>query len=333
MVASYSATAQDIHFSQFYMSPLNLNPALTGVMDCNARLTVNYRNQWSSILKSNAFNTFSASYDAKIPVGRYDYFGVGGTLWADKAGSAGFHTYTGKISGSYSKQMASGRGSSHYLSIGAELGGAQRGVDGTKLRWGNQYSNGTFNESITGETLDRENFFFMDMAVGLLWFSVLDDNTNFYIGGAYHHLNQPDVSFFDNGNEPQFTKITAHAGGEIGVSRNFVVVPGALVFLQGPLFQLNAGTNIRFLLGDNQSYQSFDLGVWTRLSNRLDDGIHADALILSARFDYNNVGVGLSYDLNISELSAASRGNGAFELSAFYKVCGSERRNVYCPKF
>ncbi len=85
-------SAQDIHFSQFYMSPLNLNPALTGVMNCNMRVVGNYRNQYASILKSNAFNTYSVSYDQKIPVGRYDYFGVGGTLWGDKAGSAGFGT-------------------------------------------------------------------------------------------------------------------------------------------------------------------------------------------------------------------------------------------------
>ncbi|MBL0112281.1 MAG: type IX secretion system membrane protein PorP/SprF [Saprospiraceae bacterium] len=70
-------TAQDIHFSQFYMSPLNLNPALTGVMNCNKRFIGNFRNQWASVLRSNAYNTYSATYDQKIPVGRYDYFGIG----------------------------------------------------------------------------------------------------------------------------------------------------------------------------------------------------------------------------------------------------------------
>jgi len=61
---SYLAVqAQDIHFSQFYMSPLNLNPALTGVMNSQVRVVGNYRNQWASVLKSNAFSTYSASYD------------------------------------------------------------------------------------------------------------------------------------------------------------------------------------------------------------------------------------------------------------------------------
>ncbi|MBL7808489.1 MAG: type IX secretion system membrane protein PorP/SprF, partial [Saprospiraceae bacterium] len=60
------AQAQDIHFSQFYQSPLNLNPAMTGVMNCNHRFVANYRNQWASILKNRAYNTYSASYDQKL---------------------------------------------------------------------------------------------------------------------------------------------------------------------------------------------------------------------------------------------------------------------------
>ena len=105
IVGTLAVNAQDIHFSQFYLSPLNLNPALTGVMNCNIRLTANYRNQWASVLKSNAFNTYSVSYDQRIPVGRYDYFGVGGTFWGDKAGQLDFKTLTAKLSASYSKRM------------------------------------------------------------------------------------------------------------------------------------------------------------------------------------------------------------------------------------
>ena len=86
MTFMFSAKAQDIHFSQFYLSPLNLNPAMTGVMNCNIRLVANYRNQWASVLRSNAFRTYSVSYDQRIPVGRNDFFGIGGTFWGDRAG-------------------------------------------------------------------------------------------------------------------------------------------------------------------------------------------------------------------------------------------------------
>ncbi|MCB0641172.1 MAG: PorP/SprF family type IX secretion system membrane protein, partial [Phaeodactylibacter sp.] len=138
-ISAISLSAQDIHFSQFYLSPLNLNPAMTGVMNCNIRLAANYRNQWASVLKSFAYNTYSFSYDQRIPVGRYDYFGIGGTFWGDKAGEAEFATQTGKLSLSYSKRMGGDRKSAHYLVFGAEGGVAQRRLDFLKPRWGTQH--------------------------------------------------------------------------------------------------------------------------------------------------------------------------------------------------
>ena len=43
--------------------------------------------------------------------------------------------------------------------------------------------------------------------------------------------------------------------------------------------------------------------------------------------------IGFSYDINTSTLRTASNGNGAFEFSLVYKICGPERRGVYCPNF
>ena len=39
-------SAQDIHFSQFGNSPINLNPGLTGAFGGDMRFVANYRNQW-----------------------------------------------------------------------------------------------------------------------------------------------------------------------------------------------------------------------------------------------------------------------------------------------
>ena len=84
------------------MSPLNLNPALTGVMDCNIRVIANYRNQWASVLKANAFNTYSASYEQKIPVGRADYFGIGGSRKLGENWSVGASMFVSAKSHFYS---------------------------------------------------------------------------------------------------------------------------------------------------------------------------------------------------------------------------------------
>lgn len=334
-VLSVSALqAQDIHFSQFYQSPLNLNPALTGVMNCNHRIVANYRNQWASVLKSNAYNTYSASYDQKVPVGRYDYFGVGGTLWGDKAGASEFATLQGRLSGSYAKKMGGYRRKAHYLSLGADIGVSQRSINSQNLQWPSQNNgNGQFDPTKNGEIIADPNFLFVDLSAGALWFSVFDQYTNFYFGGAFSHLNRANQSF-ENQNIPLYSKFTFHAGGEFMTANKFGLVPGVVAFLQGPSFQVNAGTSFKFLLGNSRRYhQAFQFGVWARVANKLQSAKLMDALILSTKFDYEQFNIGFSYDINTSSLNTASNGNGAFEFSMVYKICGPERRGVYCPNF
>ncbi len=362
----FTLTAQDIHFSQFYMSPLNLNPAMTGVMNSQVRVIGNYRNQWASVLKSNAFSTYSVSYDQKIAVGRYDYFGIGGTFWGDKAGQSDFKTLQGKMSASYSKRMGGYRSKSHYLVVGAEAGVSQRSIDFLNLRWGSQHDGeGGFDATaISGEDFDRDNFLFADLSAGLMWFTVFDEYSNFYIGGAFSHLNRANQSFNSEEDIPLYSKFTIHAGAELMGQSRVGLVPGLVAFFQGPSFELNAGTSLKFLMGGrkrskNADSQSFQIGAWVRLANRVngvtntivtpnpdptlppttttvtsdDVSVWVDAVILSTRFDYNDFGLGFSYDVNVSNLKPASNSNGAFEFSIIYKIRGADKRGVYCPNF
>lgn len=335
LLAATVAFAQDIHFSQFYQSPLNLNPALTGVMNCNNRVVANYRNQWASILKQNAYNTYSVSYDKKMPVGRYDYFGVGGTLWGDKAGSSQFATIQGRLSGSYSKKMGGTRKRGHFLVVGADLGLSQRSINSQQLQWPSQHDgNGGFDPNKAGDIIDNPNFLFLDMSAGLLWFSILDDDRNVYFGASFSHLNRANQSFGNGTYIPLYSKFTFHAGGEFMMASKMGILPGIVTFFQGPSFQVNVGNSFKFLLGNSRRYnQAFQLGAWARVSNKLQSGKLMDALILSTRFDYEQFNIGFSYDINTSSLSNATNGNGAFEFSLVYKICGPERRGIYCPNF
>lgn len=336
IISAFSLSAQDIHFSQFYLSPLNLNPALTGVMNCNVRLTANYRNQWASVSRGGVYNTYNASYDQRFTSGRYDYWGLGATLWADVAGSANFGTTTFKISGSYAKRMAGNRKESHYLSFGAEAGVSQRSIQFDKLKWGLQYTGTEYDPNLsTGEfTLDQPNLLFADASAGLLWFSNFANDANLYVGGVYHHLTRADQSFSTTSNDALYSRITVHAGGELPVTDRFGLVPGVIVMSQGPSLEINTGASAKFKIGNSRyNKQAFHLGVWTRLANRVDQGILTDAVILQTRFDYNEYTLGFSYDLNVSPLRPGSYGQGGFELALQYQFCGRENRGVYCPNF
>ena len=335
VLSSLALNAQDIHFTQFYMSPLNLNPALTGVMNCKTRLVANYRNQWAAALAANAYNTYSVSYDQKIPVGREDYFGIGGSLWGDVAGESRFGTTQGRVSFSYSKKMAGYRKKASYLVIGADAALTSRSISNADLRWPSQITTGGFDRTLPNNEPNfvDTDFLYADIAAGLLWFSVIDDNTNWYVGAALHHLNRPNVSFL--GDEVNlYSRYTLHAGLQFEIARKISMLPFGVYMAQGPHRSLNAGTNFRFAMGPSRTVnQSFEVGAWYRVGNKVEGGLHSDAVILSSRFNYEQFGIGFSYDINVSGLRQAAPANGAFEFSLIYNICGPESRGVYCPRF
>ena len=337
LLAALSAGAQDIHFSQFYMSPLNLNPAMTGVMNCNVRLTANYRNQWASVLREGVYRTYSASYDQRFTSGRYDYWGLGATAWADVAGSADLGTTTFKVSGSYAKRLAGDRRRSHYLSAGIDAGIGQRSIDFLELRWGNQFDGSGFDGSLDpGEApnFDDTDLLFASVAAGVLWFSNFGDDANLYVGGAFHNLNRANQSFSTDGDDLVYSRFTVHAGGEFLVGDRIGLVPGVILMRQGPSMQVNTGASVKFLFGDGRfNRQAFHVGAWTRIANNDTGGVLNDAVILQTRFDYNEYSLGFSYDINVSPLSPGTNGQGGFELALQYKFCGGENRGVYCPNF
>jgi hypothetical protein len=142
-----------------------------------------------------------------------------------------------------------------------------------------------------------------------------------------------------------FTRITVHAGGEFPIAPNLGVLPGIIYMKQGPAFQINGGNSFRFILNNNPGeYQAFQVGAWARVASKElgtvsgtpgtgSGGVLLDAAILSARFDFNDISLGFSYDVNLSPLRAASNGQGAFEFSLQYKIFGNSKKPVYCPDF
>ena len=334
-----NVSGQDIHFSQFYMSPLNLNPAMTGVINCDQRFVVNYRNQWAGVLGANAYNTFSASYDRKMAVGRDDFFGVGGSLWGDVAGSTKFGTRQARLSFAYSKKMGGRRKVSHYLSVGADAGITQRRVDQTDLRWPTQVSNGQFDPTQgSNEAIPNADFLFADFSGGLMWFSNLGDRKSLYGGASLHHLNQANVSFLGR-QESLFSRLTVYAGGEYPLNKKVSIKPDIIYMSQGPHKEYNFGAAARFSVGPNArgvnqpAGQFFQAGLWFRAGNSVESSLHSDAIIFTTRFEFDRYNIGLSYDYNVSQLSAAAAANGSFELSLVYLICGSGSSQVYCPVF
>ena len=321
---NYVAAGQDIHFSQFNNAPLYLNPALTGVIDGNHRLNINYREQWSNILRGDALRSASVSYDAKVSLSAKSQIGLGYNSLGDREGELNSGSDQYKFLASYQRRFSDSQEKYNYLSLGADFAIVRRKVDLNNARWPSQSDgNGGFDPNIpppidSAFGFDPE-FFHADLGLGLLWGTVIDAKNGFTIGIAYAHANRPNVSFFNEGEERLTTKLTIHGRGEFQIGDQLSLAPALMIIAQGEHRAYNFGSELmNYSEKETAKLKSYQLGVWHRTGNEVQGGIISDAIIFSGGLNFSKLQLGFSYDMTISELSQAGTANGAFEISVGY---------------
>ena len=312
----FISKSQDIHFTQFNNSPLNLNPANAGVFFGDYRINLTNRNQWRSV--TAPYQTFSASFDSKLLLRKYkkDFLSGGIIFYRDKAGDAGFGTSQANIILSYTKGID--ELSKQFLTFGIEGGLAQRSVDYSKLTFDNQFDGNMFNPNIVpGSQIDMNNFIFSDISAGLGYYYFINEGFNLNAGLAMFHINKPEQSFMKDFHAKLNPRYSAYFNLEKTVFDKIMLAPSVLYMQQGKYIELNFGTFVKFVKEKSiKNYTSFNIGVFTRRN---------DALNIIAGMDYRNYTVGLSYDINYSDLHKASYARGGYEISILYRIFKSAK--------
>ena len=334
-ILSWTLRAQDIHFSQFYASPLNMNPAATGAFYGNIRGVLNYRNQWNSFAP---FNTFAASVDMNFGSSflKNDLMGVGVSAYNDVAGDTKYSSTNVNLSFAYIKTLGNQYHRS-YLSAAFQGGYAQKSVDFLAMTFANQYDGVGYDPSLaTGESVGFNSKSYFDFSAGLMWYLTppREDKLSMYIGGSIFHVNQPNQSIGATVDK-LYMRQSAQIGAQMPVGKMTSLVPAFMVNFQGPYVEMLGGTNLKFYLqGMEWSSTAVSFGLWQRVVGDVDDRYKAESTIIATRVDYGRVSLGLSYDVNISTLTEASKNNGGPELSL--SVIGDlphRARKIPCPKF
>lgn len=329
--------AQDPRFAQFYASPLNLNPAMTGVYEGQFRFIANYRELYSSVLGNQPFRTIGAGFDTRQQVSRGNFVGLGINLMRDAAGVSNFQRTTGALSASFMKQMGGGRygGNDQYLIAGAQVGFGQQGLNWNKLWFSNQYdidAGGVNFDNPTGENFTGENSkMYVDFNAGILWYSLFEENQSIYFGGAFYHLNAPNISFLNQTNElPR--RWVVHGGGELPFTKQLSLMPAVAVMGQNKAMSATVGANFRFT---NREWKELALraGGWAHVSNKLESGFAMESITATAILELERWNLGFSYDVTASTINQATNGRGAFEVSLIYVHPAKSRIRVNCPNF
>ena len=346
----FVATAQEAVFAQYYASPMHLNPAMVGVFNGQYRLNANYRQQWGAIFSDAPIRTFHAAFDYRTRVTRSDYFAFGINAINDETGSAArVKTTKGNLGVAFQKQLGGGRyrNQSNYLSAGLQVGLGQNSLNMNNLWFDRQYDSiaVAVNTSLASGELTPQSNMYVDYNLGLLFYTVWENNRSFYVGGSLHHITRPNVSFFGDTKETIRRRITFHGGGEIPINKELSILPSALITLQGPAMWAMAGANFRYTNHDwNEA--AVRVGASFRLANKYisalnkegksvqtGTGIIGDAFTLTGVLEINRLLIGASYDLHTSSIKTPTNARGAWELSLIYTGAEKRRVNTSCPHF
>lgn len=319
LLASGTAGAQDVGFSQFYANPLYLNPAFAGTVVA-PRISLTYRGQWPGLV--SAFTTVSASYDQYV---NDLHGGVGVIVMTDRVGDHGALT-TNMVGAMYAFNFRISR----TVNISA---GLQVSLMNTNLRWD---ENLRFPDQINPEygftyqtgaqAPDKTSKYGVDFNAGALVYS-----DKWYAGFAASHLTQPNVAFYSEAPLPM--KFTVHAGGLINVAEEQrrqsslglgtpIISPNVVYQYQGNMHYFNYGVYL--------DWMPFLVGVWFR------NGIeNADAFIFQVGVQQEYFKVGYSYDVTVSKLANSTAGAHEVTLGVTLPVPEHKKkvRSIKCPAF
>jgi len=315
MIFNHNLRAQDPVFSQYYLSPLQLNPGLAGLTE-DPRVTANYRNQYPGF--NNAYRTYALSYDQFFP---HRNFGIGLWLLSDDAGDGILKTVKGAGIFSYRLQL-----NDHlFAKMGAEAGIVQSTLNWNKLLFGDQIDDilGTMSPGgipfPTEETApDKNNVIYPDLGIG----GVLYGET-VYAGIGIRHLNTPSPEFLAKNSDltPGIPmRWTLHGGASWRVLRQLfnrytkVTMSPSFIFVsQGNFNQFNGGIVM--------DAESFSFGLQYRISSG-----QSEAVIGSIGLRTSRLRLGYSYDATVSGFEGTG---GTHEIGLVYLFDNGDRESRY----
>lgn len=318
-------SGQDIHYSQYWNTPFNISPALTGVFRGDSRYVANYRNQWASVPVD--YVTFTGAFDHKFPVrgNRNGYFAGGFHFNYDQAGLSRLQFATIGLGGSYTHQLDGGI----FGTLGAAATINQRGFKIADLSFDRQYdpSRGLYDPSLPdGENFANFTRFFPSFSAGLNFrfqsektYVLVDELTRrsrLDVGAGLFHFSRPDQGFIENaGSDKLHMRISPYIMSVIMLSQDVDMVANFSAQFQGPYQEFVGMLGGRGYLSSKPGEQfSIQLGVGYRFHEI------GDAIIPGIEVAYNRWQAGFTYDINVSGFNVATQRRGGPEFSLRFVV-------------
>lgn len=316
------SVSQDVLFSQFYASPLSINPANTGDHNRYWKFMNNYRSEWKSTI--NPFISTSLGYDQQVYLFE-KRFSAGVFYIYDRSGTYLLSKNKFYLSAAYHHEEPN-----FIYNAGLQFGIASEKFDSKSLTFPDQYdiSLGEFNPNLpTSEEALYKSIFYPDLNIGI---SIRRRIGRFVpnAGISIYHINKPSVSYQDADDNPLNNKKIFHFGGQFYITKKLHLQPDMLLMNQNKSNTLIIGTKIGIDVPRNlYELKNFYVGSYLLIG----EGSGTDALIFSTGLVFYNFLVGISYDYNITGLNTQTYNRGAIEISIVYLGQTTDLMKVTIP--
>jgi type IX secretion system PorP/SprF family membrane protein len=325
VVQATMVLGQDPSFSQFFSSPLNINPALTARINAKWRVISNIRDQW--IGPASPYASATISYDTRAlekQMSENTVFGVGGMLMYNSS-MRGIHKASfASLNLSYNVLLSEGD-FEHRIGIG--IGGiyGNKSVDFSRLYFANQFMGTGFDQNLPhGEPALANMKPYLSSSAGFLY-SITGTQSNFDIGAAAFHLNKPKQTFLEDPFQFIPLRYAIHTNFETYLNDVFILNTNAIYQRQAATNYFSVGGALGYYL-TNEYFGEADIlmnvGLWYWSNN---------ALVPYLGFSYKEFQVGLSYDITISKLRQATPRPKTFEISLILRGNKKNEGVIYCP--
>jgi type IX secretion system PorP/SprF family membrane protein len=317
------AYAQDPHFSQFFASPLTINPANTGNFSGSLRAALNSRTQLPEF--NNAYATKTLSLDAPI-LKKYikedDKLSVGLLILSDQSGNKLLNDNNIAASVSFSKALD--ENANHSIALGFQVNYSMYRFDPLKANFEDQLTaggfTGTSSELILGNNFTKNT---TDINAGILYTGSTSDNNIFYVGASYYHFAKPTVGFIT---PTYFTNSRAnvHGGAYFSLSSAASLHTSFQYQQQGNTNELIVGGALSYYLGKDNGLELY-AGLWSRIK---------ESIIPYVGLEWNHIRAGFTYDIGAANTLASSRFYQSSEFSLIYILENKSKAfKMKCPKF
>lgn len=324
---SFRGLAQDPHFSQFFMAPQFINPALMGNFEGDWRMMGNFRHQWG--FANTPFTTgvfagemkFSGKDENQFEDENKNILAAGAAMMFDQSMNGAFKSNYAVANIAYHKQLDL----SSSLGIGFHAMYANRRIDYSSLTFGEQFTSirGFDASALNGETTLSNAKPYFSLGTGIMY-NFRSTYLNIGVGGSVFHINNPKQTFLGDETQAIPMRYVGHFNAEYEISPSlFLSVNGIYQYQSRPsYFAIGGALGMDISGGDGSS--TLYTGAWFREG----DSFYPYVGLAVGRMQF-----GFTYDITHSKQIQGPAWPRSFEMSFVIRDVNPdpETRSIRCP--